>query len=177
MAGLWKLPCIYVIENNHYGMGTSAERAAHNPLFYTRGGIIPGIRADGQNVFLVREVMKYVKEFSIKNGPLFLELMTYRYHGHSMSDPGLTYRSRDEIAEMRKSRDPIESLKGLILHHKVAEEKELKEMEKGVRKDIDADVEKIHKDPEPPMKELITDIYVEPTVVRNIEFSNPLYPS
>lgn len=94
MAALWKLPCVFMCENNLYGMGTSNERAAHNTKYYTRGDLIPGFKCDAQNVLMVRETMKWTKEFCIENGPLFIEYMTYRYHGHSMSDPGVTYRTR-----------------------------------------------------------------------------------
>jgi pyruvate dehydrogenase E1 component alpha subunit len=78
-----------------------------NPNFFTRGDQIPGIRADGNNVFEVRETMKFAKKYSIEKGPLFIEFMTYRYAGHSMSDPGTTYRTRDEVQNRRKTTDPI----------------------------------------------------------------------
>ena len=76
-------------------MGTSVERSSMNPEFYKRGDVIPGIRADGNDLFAVREIMRWAKKYCLDKGPLFMEFMTYRYHGHSMSDPGLTYRSRD----------------------------------------------------------------------------------
>lgn len=78
-----------------------------NPHFFTRGDQIPGIRADGNNVFEVREAMKFAKKYGIEKGPLFIEFMTYRYAGHSMSDPGTTYRTRDEVQNRRKTTDPI----------------------------------------------------------------------
>ena len=93
---------LYVCENNLYGMGTSAERASHNTKFYTRGDSIPGFKIEGQNILCVREAMKFAKDWCVKgNGPLFIEFNTYRYHGHSMSDPGITYRTREEINEVR----------------------------------------------------------------------------
>lgn len=95
MAKLWNLPALFVCENNIYGMGTSIERSSMNPNFYTRGDKIPGIRADGNNLFHIRETMRFAKKYALENGPLFLEFMTYRYHGHSMSDPGTTYRTRE----------------------------------------------------------------------------------
>ena len=122
MAGLWKLPMVYVCENNMYGMGTSQERAAHSTDFYTRGGKIPGLRIDGQNVLAVREAVKFAGAYSIENGPIFLELDTYRYHGHSMSDPGISYRTKDEVADVRKSRDPVEIARSMLLSKGWAEE-------------------------------------------------------
>ena len=97
MAGLWKLPMIYVCENNHYGMGTSAERHAHDTNFFMRGGKIPGLKVEAQNILMVREAFKWAGTYVVENGPLFMELNTYRYHGHSMSDPGVTYRTKEEI--------------------------------------------------------------------------------
>lgn len=120
MAGLWKLPMIYICENNLYGMGTSIDRASHNTKFYTRGDQIPGFKIDAQNVLVVKEAMKWAKDYSIKNGPLFIEFLTYRYHGHSMSDPGITYRQREEINEVRKNRDPIEIVRKMLLENKWA---------------------------------------------------------
>lgn len=109
MAGIWKLPVVFLCENNKYAMGTSVERSAHNTEFFKRGDLIPGIRANGNNVFTVREVFKLIKQYSAieGHGPFSLELNTYRYHGHSMSDPGITYRTREEVADVRKTIDPI----------------------------------------------------------------------
>ena len=97
MAGLWKLPIIYFCENNRYGMGTSQHRSSHNNKYYTRGGNIPGFAFDAQNVLMVREAIKWAGAYVKEYGPLFLEADTYRYHGHSMSDPGVTYRTKEEI--------------------------------------------------------------------------------
>lgn len=94
MAKLWNLPALFICENNIYGMGTSIERSSMNPNFYTRGDRIPGIRIDGNHLFAVSEATKWAKNYALKKGPLFMEFMTYRYHGHSMSDPGTTYRTR-----------------------------------------------------------------------------------
>lgn len=94
MAQLWKLPALFICENNKYGMGTSIERSSMNPNFYQRGDLIPGIRAQGNNVFEVKEVMKFAKKHSVEKGPIFIEFLCYRYHGHSMSDPGVSYRTK-----------------------------------------------------------------------------------
>ena len=159
MAALWKLPMIFLCENNLYGMGTSVDRASHNTKFYTRGDLIPGFKIEGQNVLAVREAMRFAKEWCVKgNGPLFVEFLTYRYHGHSMSDPGVTYRTREEINEVRTNRDPIEIIRTMLIENSWASEAELKDIEKKIRADIDADVEKIKQDPEPTPEDLYTNV-------------------
>lgn len=115
MAGLWSLPIIYLLENNTYGMGTSQDRAAHNTNFYERGDKIPGIKFDAQNVLMVKETIKWAGQYVIENGPIYLEAMTYRYHGHSMSDPGITYRTKEEVADVRANRDPVEICRKMLL--------------------------------------------------------------
>lgn len=177
MAGLWKLPAIFTCENNLYGMGTSIERASHNTKFYTRGDLIPGIQCLANNVFAVRELYKFCKDYCNEgNGPLFVELKTYRYHGHSMSDPGITYRKREEVTEYRQKQDPILLVKNWILQHNVATEQELKEIEKEIKNQIDEDVEKIQKDPMPKPEELFTDIYHgdQKFYIRNCDFETSL---
>lgn len=94
MAKLWNLPALFICENNKYGMGTSVARSSMNTEFYKRGDVIPGIKFEGNNVFEVREAFRWAKEYAIENGPLFIEISCYRYHGHSMSDPGVSYRKR-----------------------------------------------------------------------------------
>lgn len=133
MAALWKLPCIFICENNLYGMGTANARAAANTKYYTKGDTIPGYKIDAQNVLIVRETMKWSKKFAIENGPLYIEYETYRYHGHSMSDPGVTYRTREEIKHVRDFRDPIMLCKHMLMENNWATEKELKELEKDLR--------------------------------------------
>ena len=169
MAALWKLPMIYVCENNLYGMGTSVSRASHNTKFHTRGDLIPGFKTEGQNILMVREAMKWAKKYSLENGPLYVEFSTYRYHGHSMSDPGITYRTREEINEVRKNRDPIEVVRKMLLDNKFAEEQELKDIEKKIRADIEADVEKIKNDPEPTPEDLYADICSSDHPIRGVE--------
>mmetsp|Transcript_48152 Transcript_48152/g.94029 ORF Transcript_48152/g.94029 Transcript_48152/m.94029 type:complete len:421 (+) Transcript_48152:91-1353(+) len=143
MAALWKLPLILCIENNQYGMGTSIDRHSSHMDYYKMGNIIPGIKMDGMNVLAVREGMKFAKEYcSSGNGPLYVEMTTYRYHGHSMSDPGTTYRNREEIAATRSKRDPVEWCKRLIIEGGFETAESLKAIEKGIRKDVQGEVAK-----------------------------------
>ena len=170
MAKLWKLPVIYICENNLYGMGTSNERAAANTKYYTRGDLIPGLKIDGQNVLAVRETIKFAKNWCVSGkGPILVEFLTYRYHGHSMSDPGITYRTREEINEVRAMRDPVEIVRKLILENSWAAEGELKDMEKKIRADIEADVEKIKNDPEPTADDLYTHVATTKHYIRGVE--------
>ena len=171
MGALWKLPCIYVCENNLYGMGTSNERSAANTKYYTRGDVIPGFKADGQNVIVVRESMKFAKQWCLDGkGPIFIEFDTYRYHGHSMSDPGITYRTRDEVAGVRGKRDPMEVARKIILENGWATEKEMKDEEKRVRKEIEQQVEQIRKDPMPEMEDLYAQVTVGKPYIRGVEY-------
>jgi pyruvate dehydrogenase E1 component alpha subunit len=107
---------------------------------------------------MVRETMKWTKEYCVKNGPMFIEYMTYRYHGHSMSDPGVTYRTREEIKHVRDFRDPILLVKMMLIENSWATEKELKEIEKEIRAGIEKDVEKLLQDPEPTQEDLYTHV-------------------
>lgn len=119
---------------------------------------------------VVKEAMKWAKNYSIKNGPLYIEFHTYRYHGHSMSDPGITYRSREEINEVRKNRDPIEIVRKLLIENKWSSEDELKNIEKEIRSGIEADVEKIKNDPYPDEKDLYADVGIGFHPIRGVEY-------
>ncbi|KAI4457030.1 pyruvate dehydrogenase e1 component alpha subunit bacterial and organellar [Holotrichia oblita] len=160
MAKLLNIPCIFVCENNGYGMGTSAERASANTAYYTRGDYIPGIWIDGMDVLAVREAARYaVNHCSSGKGPILLEAATYRYSGHSMSDPGTSYRTRDEIQEVRQTRDPITSFKEKILTANLVTAEELKKIETEVRAQVDEATKKAKADQEIPLDELASDIY------------------
>ncbi|XP_076372774.1 putative pyruvate dehydrogenase E1 component subunit alpha, mitochondrial isoform X2 [Tachypleus tridentatus] len=137
MAKLWTLPIIFVCENNGFGMGTSSDRASASTDYYTRGDFIPGIWVDGMDVLAVREATKFAADMCrAGKGPVVMESATYRYHGHSMSDPGTSYRTREEIQEVRHTRDPITSFKDKIITSGLATNDELKEIEKNVKKKL-----------------------------------------
>ena len=159
IAALWDLPCIFVCENNHYGMGTAEWRAAKSPSFYSRGDYMPGMKVDGMDVLAVKQAFAYAKEHALAKGPMILEMDTYRYHGHSMSDPGSTYRTRDEISSMRQKRDPVEHVRRLLLDNGMCESQELKAIEKDIKKEIDSAVEKSKTDPKPSMDALFKHVY------------------
>jgi len=163
MAKLWNLPSIFVVENNGYGMGTSAERAAASTDYYTRGDYIPGIWVDGMDVVTVREATKYALAMCREGkGPICMEMATYRYSGHSMSDPGTSYRTREEIQEVRQSRDPITSFKDSLIGAGLADANELKKIDQEVRKEIDAAVQQARSDAELGADELYTHILYKP---------------
>jgi pyruvate dehydrogenase E1 component alpha subunit len=160
MAALMKLPIVFVCENNRYGMGTSIERSSASIDYFKRGGdYIPGLRVDGMDVLAVKEATRFSKDHVINNGPLVMEIVTYRYQGHSMSDPGTTYRSREEIQQMRSTRDTIKLVQSQLLELSWASEEELKEIESKVKKEVDEAAKRAKEDPSPKMAELTTDIY------------------
>ncbi|KAJ1996079.1 alpha subunit of pyruvate dehydrogenase [Coemansia spiralis] len=161
MAKLWDLPTVFVCENNKYGMGTAAARAAANTDYYTRGQYIPGIRVNGMDVLAVRQAVAHARKHAIDQGPMVLEMKTYRYGGHSMSDPGTTYRTREEIQHMRSTSDPITGYKHRLLEASVITEEEIKAIDKEAKRLIDEALAKAKAVPEPQDAELWTDIYVK----------------
>jgi len=163
MASLWKLPVIYIIENNRYAMGTAVARSSAETDFSQRGVSfrIPGIQVDGMDVRAVKAAAEMALKWCREgNGPIILEMQTYRYRGHSMSDPA-KYRSKDEVQKMRSEHDPIEQVRARLLDQKWASEDELKAMDKEVRDIVADSAEFAQTDPEPDPSELYTDVYVE----------------
>ncbi|PLX39482.1 MAG: pyruvate dehydrogenase (acetyl-transferring) E1 component subunit alpha [Hyphomicrobiales bacterium] len=160
MAALWKLPVIYIIENNKYAMGTSVHRSSAQTDFSQRGVsfLIPGEQVDGMDVRAVKAAGdKAVAWCREGNGPYILEMLTYRYRGHSMSDPA-KYRSKEEVQKMRTEQDPIEQVRARLLDSGFADEASLKDIDKEVRAIVAEAAEFAQTDPEPDPSELWTDI-------------------
>ncbi|MGB3866352.1 MAG: pyruvate dehydrogenase (acetyl-transferring) E1 component subunit alpha [Xanthobacteraceae bacterium] len=160
MAELWKLPVIYIIENNRYAMGTSVSRSSAQQDFSKRGASfnIPGEQVDGMDVRAVKAAAdKAVQWCREGNGPYILEMQTYRYRGHSMSDPA-KYRTREEVDKVRHDSDPIEQVRNRLLAAKVSEQ-DLKKIDADVREIVNAAAEFAQTDPEPDASELYTDVY------------------
>jgi pyruvate dehydrogenase E1 component alpha subunit len=160
MAELWKLPIIYVIENNRYAMGTSVTRSSAQTDFSKRGIAfnIPGEQVDGMDVRAVKAAAERAATWCREGkGPYILEMQTYRYRGHSMSDPA-KYRTREEVEKVRHDQDPIEQVRQRLLAAKT-EEAELKKIDAGVREIVNEAADFAQHDPEPDVSELYTDIY------------------
>ncbi len=161
MAALWKLPVIFVIENNQYAMGTAQKRSTSTPELHTRGLAfgIPGETVDGMDVLAVKAASEKATEHCrAGKGPYILEIMTYRYRGHSMSDPA-KYRTREEVQKMRDERDPIEHVRELLLQGKHATDDDLKAIDKEIKAVVNEAAEFSKTSPEPALDELWTDIY------------------
>jgi pyruvate dehydrogenase E1 component alpha subunit len=161
MAKLWKLPVIYIIENNQYGMGTSVARASATTTLFKRGQShdIPGDQVDGMDVRAVKAAgEKAVSWCRTGNGPIILEMRTYRYRGHSMSDPA-KYRSKEEVDKIRSEHDPIEQVRQRLLSQKWANEDALKKVDTEVRAIVNEAAEFATHDAEPDPSELYTDVY------------------
>ena len=162
MAALWKLPVIFIIENNQYAMGTSTPRSTAGTDLYERGAAygISGKQVDGMDILAVREAgveaLDYVRS---GKGPYILEMKTYRYRGHSMSDPA-KYRTREEVDAMRKQHDPIDHLRDLLLREGI-DETVLKQQDAEVKKIVSDATEIALNSPEPSSNELFTDVLIE----------------
>jgi pyruvate dehydrogenase E1 component alpha subunit len=162
MAELWKLPVVYIIENNQYAMGTSVVRSSALADFSKRGLSfnIPGVQVDGMDVEAVetagREAMSYCRS---GKGPIILEMKTYRYRGHSMSDPA-KYRSKEEVAEVREKRDPIDHFGAKLVQRGVASENDLKMIDTEIKQTVIEAAKFATESPEPGIEELYTDIVI-----------------
>ena len=161
MASLWKLPCIFVIENNQYAMGTSLQRASSTPALYTRGAGfgIPGEAVDGMDVVAVKAATEKAVDYARSGeGPYVLEMNTYRYRGHSMSDPA-KYRTREEVQKMRAERDAIDHVRDLLTASGEVDEADLKAIDKEIKGIVNEAAKFAQDSPEPAEAELWTDIY------------------
>lgn len=161
MAALWDLPVVFVIENNQYAMGTAQKRSTSTPDIYTRGEAfgIPGEAVDGMDVLAVKDAGERAVAHCRKGkGPYILEVKTYRYRGHSMSDPA-KYRTREEVQKMREERDAIEHVRQMILDGKHASEDDLKAIDKDIKAIVNASADFAKESPLPAVEELWTDIY------------------
>ena len=161
MAELWDLPIIFVIENNGYAMGTSVKRSTKSTTLFGRGLAygIPGEQVDGMDVLAVKEAgEKAVAHCRAGKGPYILEMMTYRYRGHSMSDPA-KYRTREEVEKIKTEKDAIEHVRDLLLNAGLASEDDLKAIDKNIKDIVNASAEFAKDSPEPDVSELFTDIY------------------
>ncbi len=160
MAELWNLPVVYVIENNEYAMGTSVKRSSAQTQLYKRGESfnVPGEQVDGMDVFAVAAAGKKAVDWvRAGKGPYILEMKTYRYRGHSMSDPA-KYRSKEEVNKKRAEHDPIDHLRQTMLDDKINTEDELKEIDRKIKAIIADAVEFAQNSPEPQPEELYTDV-------------------
>ena len=160
MAQLWKLPVVFIIENNQYAMGTSVQRSHSDTHLYRRGAAfgIPGMEVDGMDVLCVREAAREAVDHArTGNGPFVLEMKTYRYRGHSMSDPA-KYRTREEVDDVREHNDPIRRCEQRIIDNKFADEARLKEIDKELKATAKAAADFALESPFPEPKELYTDV-------------------
>lgn len=163
MAAIWDLPVVFVIENNHYAMGTAQSRSTSTPDIYTRGEAfgIPGEAVDGMDVEAVKAAgERATKHCRAGKGPYILEVKTYRYRGHSMSDPA-KYRTREEVQKVREEQDPIDHVRNLLLKAKYMSEDDLKSIDKEIKVVVNEAAEFAKESPEPDLSELYTDIYAE----------------
>ena len=168
MAEIWELPVIFVIENNGYAMGTSVKRATKSPSLWQRGAAygIEGEEVDGMDVLAVKEAGARAIEFCRSGkGPYILEVKTYRYRGHSMSDPA-KYRTREEVQKMREERDAIEQVRKRLLEGDATED-QLKAIDKEIKEIVNEAAEYAKESPEPDLSELWTDIYVDADASQN----------
>lgn len=160
IAALQRLPVIFACENNQFGMGTSKKRASYQPEFYRRGDYLPGLKIDGMDVLAVQEGTRWAKEHCLAGkGPVVIEFDSYRYMGHSMSDPDSQYRTKSDIQLVKNERDCLRKMKDFLEKEGVMTAEEMTQLEKDVKKEVDKDLQKAQKMSPTPLNELFTDIY------------------
>lgn len=161
IAALQRIPVIFACENNQFGMGTSKKRASYESDFYKRGGYIPGIKVDGMNTLAVQEGTRWAKEHCLAGkGPVVIEFDSYRYMGHSMSDPDSQYRTKSDIQTVRNTRDCIVQMKKLVTEQKIMTDDEVSQMEKTVKKEVDKELLEATAAANTDLKELYRDILI-----------------
>ena len=164
MAALWKLPIVFLVENNQYAMGTSLDRASAETQLFKRGISfkIPGMKIDGMDVLeFSKKMSEAIEHARSGQGPILVEAITYRYRGHSMSDPA-TYRSRAEVDEWRTGRDPLARLQAAMVNAELTSEEAFKQKDRDIKKEVAAIAKAAEAQPEPDAGELWTDIYSDP---------------
>ncbi|XP_037604806.1 pyruvate dehydrogenase E1 component subunit alpha, somatic form, mitochondrial-like [Sebastes umbrosus] len=160
MAALWKLPIIFICENNRFAKGTPMEKASASTDFYKRGDFIPGLRVDGMDILCVREATRFAADHCRSGkGPIILELQTYRFLGHFEGDPHLSYRTQEEVDKVQRESDPISILRDHMLSSNMTSVEELQEVDEGINKDVEEAAEFAVSNPEPPLEDLCNHIY------------------
>lgn len=174
IAALLRLPVVFVCENNFYSMGTSAERSSASTAYYTRGDYVPGVQVDAMDTLAVREAARHAKAWCVSGkGPIVLEMVTYRYSGHSMSDPGTTYRPREEIQSARANRDAIKLLHRQITEAGFATEESLREIDQRVKTHVDAATHAAQNDPKPDGSSLFEHVYAAGSEIAGLRGCEP----
>ena len=165
MAALWKLPVIFIIEDNQYSMGTSTKRHTSSTEFWKRGEPwgIPGRAVDGMDLFAVREAANWAVDHARSgNGPVLLHIETYRYRGHSMSDPA-KYRTKEEVEKVKEDHDPIDLIRDFMMTQKIISEEEMKAIDKEIKVLVNGAADFAQSSPEPDPSELYTDVLINAT--------------
>ncbi|XP_047998508.1 pyruvate dehydrogenase E1 component subunit alpha, mitochondrial-like isoform X2 [Leguminivora glycinivorella] len=162
LAALLKLPVVFVCENNLYGMGTAAKRSSASTEYHKAGRFMPGIKADGMDIITTREISRIAADYSRSgNGPIVVQFQCYRYYGHSMSDPGTSYRTREEVQHVRQTRDPLNLFKAVLIEAKLASEDEIEAINKKAKKVCAEAKDAAAAAPSPDPADLYTHVYVK----------------
>ncbi|CAG9861684.1 unnamed protein product [Phyllotreta striolata] len=161
MALLWNLPVVYIVENNRYSMGTAIKRHSANTNYYTRGDLIPGIKVNGMDLESVLDAAKFASEYVRKEKkPMLIQLDTYRYRGHSMSDPGTSYRTKEEVKKVMDEQDCIKNFTKKMIDKQLVTQEEIKAIDDKIKKDVKECLDKCEKAPEPGIDETYKDVYL-----------------